>query len=55
MVSVDWFSKIARFISSHKGDDDSDIAHLYSKEVIKLQKVPKSIVFDWGTNFLSHF
>ena len=46
---------MALFVASHKIDDASYVADLYFKEIIWLLRVPKTIVSDRDTKFLSHF
>jgi hypothetical protein len=52
---VDQFSKMAHFIPCQKSDDASNIASLFSKEIVRLHEMPRTIVSDQDTNFLSYF
>jgi len=54
MFIADRFSKMAHFIASHKANDASYIVDLYFEEVIRLHRVPKTIMCDKDTQFLSH-
>ena len=55
MVGVDRFSRMAHFITCHKCEDVTYIADIFFQDIVRLHGVPRTIVLDRGTKFLSHF
>jgi len=54
-VVVDMFSKITNFMSCHKVDDANNIFKLFFREVVRLNGLPKTIVLDRDSKFVSPF
>lgn len=55
IIVVVEFSKMAHFIAGNIVDDAKYVAKLYFLEIVKLHRIPKSIVSNRDSRFLSSF
>ena len=53
-VVIDRLTKVAHFIPMKKTTSVADLVPLYIKKVVRLHGVPKSIVSDRDSKFISH-
>jgi hypothetical protein len=54
-VVIDRLTKVTHFIPMKKTSSTADLVPLYIKEVVRLHGVPKSIVSDRDSKFVSKF
>jgi hypothetical protein len=54
-VIVDRLTKTAHFIAVHTTYSIQDYAELYIDQIMRLHKIPKTIVSDRGTQFMARF
>ena len=55
MVVVERFSKMAHFVPCNKSNDTSHVSDFYFKDIMSLHGIPKNMVLDRDSKFLSHF
>ena len=55
LMVVDHFSKMAHFIACTKVGNASHVVGLYFEHVVRLHGIPRTIVLDRDTKFLSYF
>ena len=52
---VDRFSKMAHFIPCKKTSNDEHVIELFFKEIVRLDRLPKSIIFEKDSKFVGYF
>ena len=58
VLGVSWlglFVSLETYITCHITNDAPRVANLYFKEIVRLHGIPRSMVSDRDTKFLSHF
>jgi hypothetical protein len=53
-VIVDRLTKTAQFITVHTTYSVQDYAEIYMDKIVCLHGIPKTIIFDRGTQFIAH-
>jgi IS30 family transposase len=54
-VTVDRLTKTAHFIAVHTTYSVQHYVELYMDQIVHLHVIPKTIIFDRGTQFVAHF
>ena len=55
MIIVDFFFKMEHFIPCNKTIIAFYVANIYFKKIVRLHEIPRTMVFDMDSKFLSHF
>lgn len=55
LVVVDRFSKMSHFLPCRRTSNAIYVTNIFFKEIVLLQGIPKSIVFDRDVKFLNYF
>lgn len=55
MMVVDRFFKMAHFIPCHKSDDAKAVARYFFNSIVRLHRIPSTIISDRDTKLLSLF
>ena len=54
-VIVDQLTKLAHFLAVRMAFTLEEFCKLYMREIVRLHRVPASIVLDWDPRFTAHF